>query len=357
MLHMLALFSVVGIIDKLILRGRLGYGEKFEEGIKVTGQLILSMAGIMCMAPVIGSGMEIMMDLTGLAGEKAAIAIGIILAPDMGGYPLVCSLTENMEVRRLCGLYMGSMIGSALCFGIPVAMELISEKDYSSITKGILAGIAAVPIGTAAAAIFSGMKLRVTFFYIIPAAAVACILIIGLICVPQKVLYIFCKCSSVITFLAYSFLAIAILKTLTGIALFKNMASLGNQLEIIGFIGITLAGAFPMVSFFSKTMYKPCRMLGKVIGISHEAVVGMLACTTNIIPMYEMFKNMSDEDKVIAMAFSVCAGFAFGDHMAYVMNVDRMAMFPLIGGKIIGGIAGVLLAKLLLYCEKKKIGN
>ena len=46
--------AAIGGIDR-ILGNKFGYGEKFENGFRMLGPVGLSMAGIICMAPVLSS--------------------------------------------------------------------------------------------------------------------------------------------------------------------------------------------------------------------------------------------------------------------------------------------------------------
>ena len=53
-LYIMVVFMVIGGVDK-ILGNKLGYGEKFEEGILAMGSLAVAMVGIRALAPVLAS--------------------------------------------------------------------------------------------------------------------------------------------------------------------------------------------------------------------------------------------------------------------------------------------------------------
>jgi ethanolamine transporter len=57
-----------------------------------------------------------------------------------------------------------------------------------------------------------------------------------------------------------------------------------------------------------------------------------------------MIPNMPAKEKVICIAFAVCSGFLFGDHLAFTANFQPTIIVPIMLGKIAGGIAGVILA-------------
>ena len=90
----MAVGALLGGIDR-ILGNRFGLGEKFEEGFRLMGSVGLSMAGIICLTPVIAN-------VLGGAVTKLFSAIGVdpgmfggILAIDMGGYQLATELATN----------------------------------------------------------------------------------------------------------------------------------------------------------------------------------------------------------------------------------------------------------------------
>ena len=53
-LYIMVVFMVIGGVDK-ILGNKLGYGEKFEEGILAMGSLAVAMVGIISLAPVLAN--------------------------------------------------------------------------------------------------------------------------------------------------------------------------------------------------------------------------------------------------------------------------------------------------------------
>ena len=86
-LWILAAGAVLGGID-LIFGNRFGLGERFEEGFKLLGPTALSMAGILCLAPLISLGLEhTVASLYRAVGLDPAM-LGGILAIDMGGYQM-----------------------------------------------------------------------------------------------------------------------------------------------------------------------------------------------------------------------------------------------------------------------------
>ena len=76
-------------------------------------------------------------------------------------------------------------------------------------------------------------------------------------------------------------------------------------------IGIMLAGAFPMVYLIRKYLARPVESLGRRIGLATAGAAGMLAAAANILAMFRLVKDMRARDKVLVIAFAVCAAFMF----------------------------------------------
>jgi ethanolamine transporter len=117
-----------------------------------------------------------------------------------------------------------------------------------------------------------------------------------------------------------------------------------RALEIAGYIGIMLAGAFPMVWAIRTYLSKPLSVIGGRFGISPEGTAGFLAAAANILALFHLIKSMPAKDKVLCIAFSVCSAFLLGDHLAFTANFQPNMIGALLLGKLGGGILGVVLA-------------
>lgn len=114
---------------------------------------------------------------------------------------------------------------------------------------------------------------------------------------------------------------------------------------------MVLAGAFPLVAAITKLFQKPLLALGKLLGMNDVAAAGMVATLANNIPMFGMLKDMDERGKVLNVAFAVSAAFVFGDHLGFTAGFDSTMIFPMIVGKLVGGISAVAVAMLLTRKE------
>ena len=61
-----------------------------------------------------------------------------------------------------------------------------------------------------------------------------------------------------------------------------------RALEIAGYIGIMLAGAFPMVYLIKKYLARPMEAAGRGFGMDSVGAAGILAAVANIIAMFHL---------------------------------------------------------------------
>ena len=105
-----------------------------------------------------------------------------------------------------------------------------------------------------------------------------------------------------------------------------------------------LCGAFPMVYLIKRWLSRPIEKIASRLGLSAVGAAGVLAASCNILAMFRLVQDMPAKDKVMVIAFSVCAAFTFGDHLAFSANFQPTLILPLIIGKLAGGALGMLLA-------------
>ncbi|MEG1742171.1 MAG: ethanolamine utilization protein EutH, partial [Acetivibrio sp.] len=91
---LIALGALVGAFD-CIIGNKMKLGEKFEEGFSCMGATALNMAGIICIAPVIGNILRpVLVPLYRFLGADPAM-FGSLFANNMGGYPLAVELAVD----------------------------------------------------------------------------------------------------------------------------------------------------------------------------------------------------------------------------------------------------------------------
>lgn len=353
-IYLMVLFMVLGAIDRII-GNKFGLGEKFEEGILAMGSLALAMIGIICLAPVLADLLRpVVVPVYAFFGADPAMFAGTILANDMGGAPLAMELAQSEEAGRFGGLIVGSMLGPTVVFTIPVALGIIEENDRPALARGVLAGVVTIPIGAFVGGLAAGFDLMLVVRNLIPIVLIALLIALGLWKIPEGMVKGFTVFGKAVVVVITVGLAAAIVEELTGLVLIPGLAPLADGFATVGGIAIVLAGAFPLVLVITRVFRAPLMRLGRLLGMNDVAAAGMVATLANNIPMFGMLKDMDERGKVLNVAFAVSAAFVFGDHLGFTAGFDSTMIFPMIVGKLVGGITAVGVAMLLTRKEGER---
>ena len=254
------------------------------------------------------------------------------------------------------------MAGATIVFSIPVGLAMLDKRDHKYMALGIMSGILTVPVGvfitsvlltvtstpvrdtistTAASTHVFGAGLGTVLTNLSPLLVTVVLIALGLWFVPDFMIRAFMVFGRVMDTGIKLVLAFSIVEYFTGgfstlfgawgfDPIIADEVDQFRALEIAGYIGILLAGAFPMVYAVRVYLAKPLGAFGRKVGISTEGSAGLLATMANIIAMYHLVKTMPARDKVINIAFAVCAAFLFGDHLAFTANFQPNLAVPLI---------------------------
>ena len=349
--YLMVIFMVLGAADRII-GNRFGLGEKFEEGITAMGSLALAMIGIICLAPVLADVLRpVVVPFYQFLGADPAMFAGTILANDMGGAPLAKELALTEQAGQFGGLIVGSMLGPTIVFTIPVGLGIIRAEDRPALATGVLAGVITVPIGSFAGGLAAGFPVMMVLRNLIPIALFAVLIALGLAFVPRGMVKGFQVFGRIVVILITVGLAAGIVQALTPLTLIPGLAPIEEGVSIVGSIAIVLAGAFPLVYVITKVFRKPLMALGRALGMNEVAAAGMVATLANNIPMFQMLHDMDRRGKIVNVAFAVSAAFVFGDHLGFTAGFDDTMIFPMIVGKLVGGVTAVAVALFLTRKE------
>ena len=352
-LYVMTGFMALGALDKAFLENRLGFGEKFEEGFMAMGSLMLAMGGIITLAPFLAAVLKpVIVPLYQAVGADPSMFATTLLACDMGGYPLAMQMAANPQIGRFAGIILGGMMGPTIVFSIPVALGIIEKKDHPALAKGILIGMVTIPLGCLAGGLMmlgEGFTLFTLLLNIVPVLVVSILIAAGLKFIPSAMIKGFSAFGKVVVALITVGLAMGIVEALSPYRFFPEgspyaLVPLTESYAVIGSIAIVLAGAFPMVTFITKVFKAPLLVFGRKLGMGDIAAAGMVATLANNIPTFTMMKDMDERGKIINVAFAVSAAFVFGDHLGFTAGVERGLILAMIVGKLVAGIAAVVLA-------------
>lgn len=343
-MYIMVLFMVIGGIDKCI-GNKLGLGEQFEEGLMAMGSLALSMVGIITLAPVLATVLSpIVVPVYEFLGADPSMFATTLLANDMGGFALAQQMAHDPQAGLFAGAILGAMMGPTLVFTIPVALGIIEKEDQQYLATGVLSGIITIPLGLLAGGLVAGMPMSMILPNLLPIVIVAALIIVGLWLAPQGMIKGFNVFGKGVVIVAIAGLVIGAIQQLVDITLIPGIAPVTEGIEVVGDSALTLAGAFCLVAVITRVFNKPLMKLGKVLGMNEIAAAGMVATLANNIPMFQMLKDMDRRGKIINVAFAVSASFILGDHLGFTAGVAKEMIFPMMVGKIVGGITAIFVA-------------
>lgn len=346
----IAVGAVLGGADK-ILGNRFGLGQKFDDGFLLMGSMALSMTGIICLAPTLSALLGgVICPVFSAVGIDPAM-FGCVLAIDMGGYQLAMELAQDLEIGRFSGIIVSSMFGCTLVFTIPVGMSVLPEEDRPFFLKGLLAGLISLPAGLFAGGLFQGLSFATILHQCLPIFLVSAVLLMGLICFPDRTIRLFSGFARLIQVIATVGLMIAAVQYITGVVFLPNLASLDDALEIVGSIAIVMLGSLPLAELIRRCLSGPFRWISSKTGINDASTTGIIVGTITVMPALAMVRDMDPRGKVLCGAFLVCGASAFAAHMGFAFSTQPDLIMPLLGGKFAGAILGLVIAMRMTKLE------
>lgn len=364
--------ALIGCIASIIKEDS-EIGNQFLEGINSIGPIFLPVAGIMASAPyltwfvskVFGSMFESI-------GADSAMAATTFIAVDMGGYQLAEALAATRE-SWIMAMMTGYMAGATIVFSIPVALKMIQKDDRKYLALGTMAGFIAIPVGVLVSSLIIAFvnpmirenistsgeatyQLALGFKEIIknliPIIVICGLIATGLYYIPKKMIKGFNVFGRVMDSSLRLIVALSVVEYFTGIfsliwgswgfePIIADETDINRALEIAGYIGIMLCGAFPMVYIIKTYLSRPLGWLGNKVGLSSDATTGLLAATANVLALFSMVKDLKAFDKVKCIAYGVPCAFLIGDHLAFTANFQPTLILPVMIGKLAAGILAV----------------
>lgn len=375
-IYIIMAFGIAGAVAA-IRDDEHGMGAEWKEGLHSIGPIFIPVAGIMASIPFLAGFVErVVGPLFGVVGADPALAATSVIAVDMGGYQLAHAIAQSSGAWIIAAV-VGYMAGATIVFSIPVGLAMLEDRDHKYMALGIMSGILTVPVGTfitvialtsvgtpvrdeistTAESTFSmaTVPLSTILLNLIPLVVFVGLIALGLYLFPDRMIKGFMWFGRFMDAGIKIVLALAITEYFTGVfstvlgtwgfdPIIADTEDQFRALEIAGYIGIMLSGAFPMVYVIRTRLARPLGVIGQRFGISAEGSAGILAAAANIIALFHMVKKIPPKDKVLCIAFAVCAAFLLGDHLAFTANFQPNMILPLMLGKLGGGLLAIALA-------------
>lgn len=335
--------AVLGGADR-ILGNRFGLGEQFERGFQLLGPMALSMAGMICLTPVLADALgRVVVPVYRLMGVDPAM-FGSLLAIDMGGYQLAKELAADPLAGSYAGLVVSAIFGCTLVFTIPVGMGMIPRTDRGFFARGIMLGLAAMPVGLIIGGVLCGLSLTACLHQNLPVFALALLLGLGLWRIPERMVKGFCLLAEGIRVVITAGLVLAAVESLTGWNPVGGMAPIGEAMGVVSSIGVVMLGSLPVAELLRRALERPFARLGGRLGVSPQSLTGMLVSLATPLPALSAYHDMDRRGKAAVGAFLVSGASLLAAHMGFAASTEPELLLPLIAGKLGGALSGAALA-------------
>ncbi|AVO56248.1 ethanolamine utilization protein EutH [Ectopseudomonas mendocina] len=373
-IYLIMIGAVVGAFASVV-RPQSGLGKEFVNGIHSIGPVFLAQAGIMISIPYLSKLISLVLGPYFAAmGSDVSIAALSIIAVDMGGYQLADALTANRDMW-IAAMIVGYTSGATIVYLIPVGLMMLERKDHKYLALGAMAGLISIPFAVLAALMMITLFNLPVRDIVSTSSQATHLLTLDFVGALKLLAPLFVFCFLLAAGLRYRatmmvngflifgklmdafikmILAFAIVEHFTGFfsktvgwgfdPMFADEKELFRAIEIAGYIGIMLAGTFPICYLFNKYCRRPMEMLGRQLGLSAPGAAAFVMVLANIIAVYHMFKSMNARDKVLCVAMGVCAQATIGDHLAFTANFQPSLIMPILLAKLFGGLLAVFIA-------------
>ncbi len=342
-LWIMAAGALIGGADR-ILGNRLGLGRKFEEGFLLMGPTALSMAGILCLVPLLSR-------LLGALGTALMRPLGIdpamlagVLAVDMGGYQLAVDLAADPLVGRFSGVVVAATLGCTASFTIPVGMGMLEAESKSDFAHGLLFGLISLPGALLAGGLLCGLRPAAILWQSLPVLLLSLLLLACIRRHTDATIHAFTAFATLIRILATIGLMLGAAEHMTGFSLLPGLSPLSEAMEVVASIAIVMLGSLPLAEVLQRALRRPLGWLRRTTGMNSASATGLLIGAVSVLPAIALMKDMDRRGRIVNAAFMVCAASALAAHLGFTAGVDPQMLPALLGSKFAGGALGALIA-------------
>lgn len=350
--YIMVAFALIASIDR-IFGNRLGLGKEFERGLMLTGASILSMTGMLVLAPLIAQLLTPFCDwFYDLCKIDPSVIPASLLANDMGGAATAEAVAKNETLRDFNAYVVSSMMGVTFSWTLPFGMTAVKAEKHNSMFLGFLCGVLTVPVGCFVAGLMCNIPLLTLLLSLLPLLLISMIITLGLLFFQKVTLFIFRIFGQFIRIVIVIGLAMGLFTLLTGVQIPLNLDTYENCALVSVNATAFMAGALPLLYCLSKVLKKALQKMGNMLGINETSAMGFVSTVATSMATFEMMDDMDNRGVILNSAFAISAGFVFAGHMAFTFTQCPDMVGPMIVGKLVSGFAAVAVA-FLLFRNKK----
>ena len=344
-------FSALAALDR-IFGSRLGLGKEFDRAFHLIGTMVLSMIGMIVLAPALGAWLSPYFEIFySVLRIDPSVIPASIFANDMGGASLSLEIAKSGKVGAFNAYVVSSMMGCVISFTIPFASGVVAQEQHKDMFLGFLYGIVTIPIGCAVSGFLCGLTPLEVLLTLLPLIVISAVIAVGLILARDlsvRIFGIFGKAMGVMITVG---LVLSLIGYRLGDPILPDLDTLQTGADICLSAAVTLSGAFPLMHVVGKLLHRPMSALGRRLGINGTAALTLIPTLVTSATAFGMMRDMDRKGAVLNSAFAVSAAFVFGSHLGFTMAFDEAYVLPMVIGKLTAGICALLLT-LLLYKEQ-----
>ncbi len=332
-------FAGIGFIDKA-LDNRWGLAVQFDAGLHTMGVMAIPIVSICTVGTeFIRRHTDQVMALSDHLFFDPSMIIGAILAPDMGGYFISREIAATPQLLVLSGVVLGTLLGQAITFQMPVFMASIERQDYPFLFRGFIVGIIMIPVGLIVAELMIRMPVSLFMRQFLPILVICGILALCLWKVPEGTVRFFTVFAKIVNLAFYLMFAVAVIGLFIPKLAYASLESVEEAVIIIFKSAVIIAGSLVMSELILKFFRKQINTAAGRIGINDTAAVSLLMTCATSLAVMPLFGRMNDKGKEVVAAFSLSGSFVIGGSLAFVSNVtDGYTVLIFVVTKLVCGI-------------------
>ena len=332
-------FAGIGFIDKA-LGSKWGLASQFEQGLHTMGVMVIPIVSICTVGTeFIRRHTDQVMALSDHLFFDPSMIIGAILAPDMGGYFISREIAASPQLLVLSGVVLGTLLGQAITFQMPVFMASIEKQDYPFMFRGFIVGIIMIPAGLIVAELMLRMPIGLFLRQFLPILVICAILALCLWKVPEGTTIFFTWFARFVNWLFYLMFAVAVIGVFIPKLAYASMESIEEAILIVFKSAIIIAGSLVMSELILKFFRRQINAAAGKIGIDEVSAVSLLMTCATSLAVMPLFGRMNDKGKEVVAAFSLSGSFVIGGSLAFVSNVtDGYTVLIFVVTKFVCGI-------------------
>ncbi len=340
-------FGLIGFADKAFSL-KWGLSESFNNGLMTMGTMVVPIVGICSVgAEFIEHHSDgIQSAAAGMPFDPSMI-VGAILAPDLGGYFIAKAMAATPEILIINGVVLGTLMGQAICFQLPVFLATVSKNDRPLILKGFLVGITMIPVGMLAAEAVLRMHFTTFLGQFLPILVICILVALGLYKIPEGMVRGFSIIGKIIQLGTNLLFALAIAGIFIPSIALASEESVLTALLITLKSAIIISGSLVLTELIMKFFRPQLQKLSAKIGVNEVSVICMLMNCATSLAILPLFPRMDQKGKMLNAAFSISGAYIVGGSMAFVSAVSTGYVVGIfIIAKLVSGLLSMMVMHL-----------